>query len=198
MEFLVISVKTAILGSEQKVIEIAAVVLDREYREIAAFEALVNPGGKAIEALGLEALETHGISKEDLVGGLELEEAAKDLRTLLEAHPLATVHAYNRERAQKLLGVKPWSMQPSAWGACVLEEITDLMESEGVFDGSHGKRPKMSEAAAYLKVLMPVKRRALPDARVSAIILSKMLESSRKMSDTDFLIEARNIMEDGL
>ena len=198
MEFLVISVKTAILGSDQKIIEVAAVVLDREHKEIAAFEALVNPGDKEIGSLCLEALGVHGISKEDLSGGLEPEEAAKGLRALLEAHPEATVHAYNRERAQKLLIGKPWGMQPSAWGACVLEDITELMESEGAFDGSLGKRPKMSEAAAFLKVPMPVKRRALPDARVSAIILSKMMETSRKMSDTDFLIEARNILEDGL
>lgn len=178
-----------------EIIEIAAVCLDETGTEKDRFESLVLPGADILAALPVDALGSTGISREALAAAPAPAEAAGPLRAFLEAHKGALLHAFNLPRAKKLLGEAPWNVPADRWGKDILEDISEIMEAEGVALGEHGLR--LYDAAAFFRLPIPPKNRALPHARVSAEILGKMQKLLAKLSDTDFLTEARYLMEDG-
>lgn len=176
-----------------EIIDIAAVLVGENGREKEAFQTAVNPGEKALAWIYENAVQAGGLSLEDLRAAPSPGNAAEGLQTFLKAHPGTTLNAFNLNRAKKLLSQPPWDIR-EGWGICIRHHMADLIEDESVSIESL----KLYDVAKFLKIPIPIQRRAISDARLSAEIFGKLTKKSVNMADIDFLSEAQYIIEDGL
>jgi exonuclease len=191
---------TAVMGVEvipalayPKIIEVAAVIVGEKGKEIDSFESLVNPGGEIDE----KALETRGLSRRDLEEAPDPENAANRLRTFLGAYKNPEFRAFNLERAKRLFHPHPWNVSYLSWGRSIGRAVLAFLESDGLIEEGV-KSLKLYESASFFKIPIPLRRRALPNARVSAEIFGKIAGFQDKITDRDFLREAEYLLEDGL
>jgi DNA polymerase III epsilon subunit-like protein len=174
-----------------EVFEVAAIAMAPCCREMAAFESLVRPSEEALWGLRKEALEMTGLSVDDLRSAPVAADAANRLRAFINANHATGYVAYNVRRARRLLGDKPWELA-KPWEGSIRERVIDILPTDEIPD------IKLYEAALFLKIPVPIKRRALSSARLCAEILGKMERGTHNISDANFLREAEYTMEEGL
>ena len=174
------------------VIDIAAVMVDPACREVAAFESLVRPDEAVLAALKKETLEMTGLTPDELRAAPGPADAAERLRTFINANQGAAFVAYNVQRARRLLRDKPWGLS-NPWNCSIRERVIDSLACEDAAPDL-----KLYEAALFLKIPVPIKRRALSSARLGMEILGKMERETHNISDANFLREAEYTMEEGL
>lgn len=163
---------------QSHIIEVAAVALDMNYREISQFQSLVNPGDEAMEMADPEALLVNRITREMVRSAPPTLEVATRFRRWLDQFWGSTFHAFNNEFEQWFLEKDPWAIRPGHWGECVMRAALELMVKAGAArtrsDGSP-KFPKLVEAAAFFKVPYGDGHRALHDCRVAGKIHAEVL-----------------------
>jgi len=160
------------------IIEVAAVALDPDFKEIAHFESLANPGEEALELADPEALLVNRITKEMVRSAPPAEEVARKLNAWLDQFWGSTFHAFNKEFDQWFLEKTPWTIKPRHWGECVMHAAMERMAIVGALGTRHDgtpKYPKLTEAAAFFKVPYGDGHRALHDCRVSGKIHAEIL-----------------------
>lgn len=184
------------------VIEVAAVVIDESYREIAHFESLANPGEEALRAADPEALRVNQITIEMIRQAPPAEIVAGKLNDFLDVYWGATFHAFNNEFDLQFLKLPPWMIRPRRWGECVMNAAMEFMaraQALRIRDDGKPKWPKLTEAAAFFKVPYEGGHRALHDCRVSGRIHAAILkEREIAMAGRQAYDEARCMLEHGL
>lgn len=163
---------------QSHIIEVAAIVLDEHYREIASFQSLANPGEDALRYADPEALRVNQITLEMIREAQPSAVVAEDLNKFLDQFWGATFHAFNNEFDQWFLEKPPWTIKPRRWGECVMNAAMDIMARAGALSIRHDgkpKWPKLTEAAAFFKVPYGDGHRALHDSRVAGQVHAEIL-----------------------
>lgn len=184
------------------IIEVAAVVLDERYNELAHFESLANPGDEAMQYADPEALRVNRITPEMVRQAPPSEIVARDLNLFLDQFWGATFHAFNNEFDQWFLEKDPWTIRPRRWGECVMNAAMEIMARAQVLrirDDGKPKWPRLTEAAAFFKVPYGDGHRALHDCRVAGKVHAEILkirgfENERKIAQDEVLY----MMDQGL
>lgn len=184
------------------IIEVAAVVLNENFHEIAYFQSLANPGEAAILRADREALQVNQITPDMIREAPPSEAVAQDLGVFLDRYWGATFHAFNNEFDQTFLDVAPWLIKPSRWGECVMKAAQGIMHQAGVLRIRHDGQPKwpsLREAAAFFKVPYGDGHRALHDCRVSGQIHSEIIrQRAFETERRNAVSEAFYMMDQGL
>jgi DNA polymerase III epsilon subunit-like protein len=202
MEYIVLGIEAIQrVPAAPEVLEVAAVWIDQTGREAACFQTYVNPGMQTLEKI---CPKTFQAVKDDVAGlenVLDAVEAARGLRAFLDTRPVAQVHAFNIDRAKRLLGKAPWNLN-GRFGTDIRSSVLEiLMEREGWDDDSaEAKNLKLYDAAKAFGVPVPERRRALSDARMGAEILGKIkgMKDTIRVTRSDSIREAAYLLEDGL
>ena len=172
------------------IVEIGAVAYDDDWKEVASLSRVVNPGEAALQYRHADkALKVNGITREEIKGGANPEDAARALHKLAS---LGTrLHAFNVQFDSRFLEEEPWRMPMVRWSECVMLEAMNIMGPAGALPvlGGYGDRkkykwPKLSEAVEYFNIKIEGDaHRALTDARMAAAVHRKIL--ALKQGGTD-------------
>lgn len=171
-----------------QVFDIAAIAVDASGQDACVFESLVRPDCAA----PMDILEASGLRGRELELAPPPKAVGERLAQFLIAVQPASYWAFNVDRATRLIGKEPWDIKFNK-ESCLR---TKVLRNFGEEDSPEFK---LYDAARLLKTLVPLKRRALSDARVSIEILCKLQRMTHNIStNADFLREAEFILEEGL
>lgn len=158
------------------VIELGAVILDREGNELASFGKLVLP--PVLDERAEPALAINHISAAELrrTGG-EPCEVVSEFGRWLARHDCEFVAAYNRQFDQAMCErMAGWADLPVRWVRCVMLAAMGVMAEAGAAErfSKHGraKWPKLSASAEFFGVVPDgPAHRAVTDARTAAGVM---------------------------
>lgn len=157
-----------------RVVELAAVLLDPEGREVDTFATLVRPD--VLDDRALPASRIHGITAEMLVDAMETAQVVADFRDWLGAAIPVTSYNVGFDRVM----VERMGLTDLRWAHCVMLRSMELMGPAGVLrdaDPSHPRYepgrpwlwPSLEQARTFFCVEpQEPAHRALSDARVAA------------------------------
>lgn len=188
---------TGLVAGRHHVIEVAAVILGRDFEEAASFASLCNPGEEAILAADPQALRANQITPSMIREAPPSEKVARELEAFLDTHWGTTLHSYARAFDSGFLAPAPWNVALQRWGECVMLAATDMMNDHGAADRGPNSRPRwvsLERAAKFFGVHQENAHRALPDARAAAFVFREILRRRLELEVDD---EVRGVMEHG-
>lgn len=147
-----------------RVIEIAAVVIDDDGREVAAFQSLIYPD--ILDERCDRALAYCGLTRQDLSIASAPDVVREDFRRWCEEMHVDAVWAYNRSFDEGMLLRSGFQLP---WAGCVMREARARMPRRK-------KDPPLYEAALWFLGEEPARsHQALDDARTAARVLAAMM-----------------------
>jgi DNA polymerase III epsilon subunit-like protein len=195
---------TGLLVSSHRPVEVAAVVLDENHKEIASWSSLAHPGNAFVDLADPEAMEIHRIPLAEILAAPPAAEVAKSFEAFLDKHWGALLFAFNVEFEKKFLSLDPWLVSDKKWGDCLMLSSMREMSRHGAAKVSptsgRVKWPKQSEAADFFKVKLDpaALHRALPDARVAAAIYAGIMKDrTRRIEVRVASEEETNLLDQG-
>lgn len=158
------------------VIELGAVILDPDGREVDSFGQLVMP--PILDERADQALSINHITAEELRrSGCAPNHVADKFANWLWRHHCEFVAAYNRQFDEAMLAkMAGWSDVGVRWLSCIMLASMDVMAAAGAAErfSKHGraKWPKLSASAEFfgVEVTGPA-HRAVTDARTAAGVM---------------------------
>jgi len=159
-----------------RVIEIGAVMVDGQGREIGHFGCMVKPD--ILDDRAEKALEINHITREELETAPPMASVYQSFRHWWDGHGRPEVTAFNV--AFDRLMLERMGIRPPNWGPCVMLEAQPIMGEAGALkqwgNGSY-KWPRLVEAVEFfgLEQFGPA-HRALADARTAAAVLQAIRE----------------------
>ena len=156
------------------VIELAAVLLDRDGNEVATFEQLVHPGSEILMDERIDgALAINKITREMLADQMRTEEVVDAFEAWYHKHPGRRSYATSFNIGFDRKMVDAMGVRDTRWCSCIMERSTAVMGPAGRLQrGKWGKEwlwPKLSVAAEFFGVqIVGEQHRALTDARAAA------------------------------
>jgi DNA polymerase III epsilon subunit-like protein len=166
------------------VIELGAVILDSEGREVASFGELVTP--PILDERAEPALAINHITAEELRRvGRSPATVAREFADWLWRHECRFVAAYNRQFDEAMLRkMAGWSEVDVRWLSCIMLASMGVMASAGAAErfSKHGraKWPKLSASAEFFGVVPDGQaHRAETDARTAAGVMAAIARRRR-------------------
>lgn len=171
---------TGLLASSHRAIEVAAVALDENYKEIGSFSSLAHPGDAFIDLIDPEAMETHHIPLDEILAAPPAEGVARRLEAFLDSFWGALYFSFNVEFEKRFLSLPPWSISDKKWGECLMLASMREMQRHGAAKISptsgRVKWPKLSEACEFFRIPQANAHRALPDTRIAAKVYAAIMK----------------------
>jgi len=186
---------TGLDATQAHIVEVGAVVLGHDLKEVASFSTLANPGPEALDRADPEAMRIHGIPMEEILAAPPAADAAKELRRFLDAYP-GTLHAFPVSFDMNFLKRPPWNIRDD-WGKCVQWGATEFMNKAGALERFSDGKPRwarLSAAAKFFGVAQEGAHRALTDARTAALVMAEILT---RLREEDILDEVRLMWGEG-
>lgn len=147
-----------------RVVELAAVVMDDEGQELAAFQSLIYPD--ILDERCDRALAYCGLTREDLSIASAADVVREDFRAWCAEMHVSAVWAYNRSFDEGMLLRSGFDLP---WAGCIMREARARMPRRP-------KDPRLIDAALWFLGEEPMRsHRALDDARTAARVLAAMM-----------------------
>jgi len=181
---IIVDTETTGFHKEAEVIEIGAICVDEWGRDRSSFSALIKP--KVLNDWRVsKALEINKIKIEDLNQAGSLDQTRDLFMDWVSSIPCSSSPvciAFNTRFDKRMLERSGIHL---SWGYCLLEMTKELMTSKHyVLRGVKGrvKAPSLKDACQFFGVEYPENaHRALEDARVSALIATKIFPLWREL-----------------
>lgn len=154
-----------------RVVELAAIALTDEGRELAAFETLIR---QECPAAAYQALRVNNLTREQIAAAPSVAEVRERwIEWLSPFSGVALMTSFNVEFDRTMLRRDRLAPKDDRWGPCVMLESMAAMEAAEALEWMEWKQaykwPKLAEAAAFFKVpVIGDAHRALTDARTAA------------------------------